>query len=199
MPAFRDLSGQVFGKWSVVSWDHKRSATQFWKCVCQCGTKAIVNGDSLKKGLSASCGCAAKDWCRTHGMEHTATYTCWAAMKQRCQNKKNKFYDRYGGRGIKVCDQWQTFDGFFADMGVKPAGLQIERKDNDGDYEPGNCIWATRKAQIRNRSTTVKVGSESVGAIAERTGIPVKRLRERKKAGISGEELLSTRKLNRWR
>jgi len=91
-------------------------------------------------------------WGRTkHGMFGTQTYNSWHSMKQRCYNENADNYSRYGGRGIKVCAEWQTFAGFFADMGERPVGLTLDRIDNDGDYEPANCRWATRSNQQFNR------------------------------------------------
>jgi hypothetical protein len=85
-----------------------------------------------------------------HGMSGTATYCCWANMKYRCNNPNSKKYSDYGGRGIRVCERWNDFKVFFADMGEKPHGLTLDRKDNDGNYEPGNCRWATRSEQQGN-------------------------------------------------
>jgi hypothetical protein len=86
----------------------------------------------------------------THGMNDTLTYRGWAAMKQRCNNPNNNGYENYGGRGITITPNWLSFEGFFADMGIKPDGHTLDRIDNDGDYEPGNCRWATRTQQNRN-------------------------------------------------
>ncbi len=135
-------------------------------------------------------------------MEGTSTYNVWCGMLQRCRNPKQKWFHRYGGRGIKVCDRWLDFRNFYADMGEKPANLKIERIDNDGDYEPGNCRWATQKEQIRNRENTLMVEYEGrmtpVAELSERFGIRHKRVVARLKLGRSIEEALQTAKFNRW-
>src|SRR5688572_1102970 len=111
-----------------------------------------------------------------HGKTDHPLYSIWTGMKYRCQNPKARKYVIYGGRGIKVCERWNDFANFLADMGERPAGMTIERIDNDGDYEPSNCRWATQKEQERNKSTNVKFlfqGKERcVAEIAELTGVP---------------------------
>ena len=94
--------------------------------------------------------------------KQTQTYSIWAGMKNRCENPKNKDFSRYGGRGISVCERWRTFANFLADMGDRPAGLTIERNDNNKGYEPGNCCWATRKLQRLNTSDVVLVVLDGV-------------------------------------
>lgn len=191
-----DLSGSVFGRWLVLG----RTKGANWRCLCACGVQKAVQGSSLKLGKSVSCGCFAREMNTTHGMEGTSVYAIWAGMKQRCSNPNSSHYADYGGRGIRVCEQWQTFEGFYADMGDRPKGMSIDRyPDNDGNYEPGNVRWANPTMQIRNRSTTVKIGDEAAAAIAERHGISIKRFRDRVQSGITGDELLSTEKLTRWR
>lgn len=103
---------------------------------------------------------AAKIANTTHGMSHTPTYVSWNSMRQRCLNPKNPNYRDYGGRGIVCCDRWSSFEAFLADMGVRPAGTTLEREDNDGNYEPGNCRWATPTSQSRNRRNNLRITHE---------------------------------------
>jgi hypothetical protein len=157
-----DLVGQRFGRLLVM----ERGANspggkcRFW-CVCDCGVKKEILSTSLMSGKNKSCGCYRVEFGRrigasnlTHKMIDTSEYQCWANMKDRCHNSRNKSYRRYGGRGIQVCERWRdSFESFLEDMGRKPGPeLSIERKDNNGPYEKRNCMWATRSQQQRNKN-----------------------------------------------
>ena len=144
-----EANGKTFNSWTVID-----DSQSLWIVICKCGHRQSLRRDFIVRGLSKCCmSCAHK----THGMEGTAIYYIWAGMKQRCQNPKYHGYARYGGRGIKVCDSWQTFENFYRDMGDPSEGLTLNRKNNDGNYEPSNCEWATKKQQIRNRSNTTMI------------------------------------------
>ena len=163
-----NIIGQRFGRLTVLdlaapTYDPRTGTTQSnWLCLCDCGKEHTVKNCNLKSGQVKSCGCARVDAAfkmgsatKTHGHTTTAgdspTYESWRGMTKRCTNPKHISFPEYVGRGISVCPQWRTFANFLADMGVRPEGMTLDRKDNDGNYEPGNCQWATRKAQAQNR------------------------------------------------
>lgn len=181
MPKFVDLAGQRFGRLTVTGPYRKR----YWTCVCDCGTSAEVFGGSLTQGLTRSCGClrnettAARNRANATGQkERLPEFNVWVMMRARCQDPDGKSYDRYGGRGIKVCERWASFKAFFEDMGSRPtADHQIDRIDNDGPYSPENCRWATRIEQCNNRSDnrpiTYQGVTRTLAEWARETGIKV--------------------------
>ena len=133
-----------------------------YHCACECGVEKDVKHSHLAAGNSRSCGCAEV----THGMTRTKEYRIWDAMVRRCHNPNHHAFASYGGRGITVCDKWRTFEGFFEDMGFKPAGMSLDRIDNDKGYSKENCRWATATDQARNRRAT-KLTAEQATAIKE--------------------------------
>lgn len=160
---FIDLTGQRFGLLTVISVLEPVHGSGFkWACLCDCENTTAVASSNLMNGNQTSCGCmknakaAARQY--IHGMADSREYKIWSGIKKRCFNRKNKDYANYGGRGITMCADWRkSFDAFFRDMGPSPLGLTIDRINNDGNYEAGNCRWATRTEQNRNRrNTTVK-------------------------------------------
>lgn len=185
-----DLSGLHFGRLEVLSYQIGSK----WSCKCVCGAIKAVTTTDLRMGKTRSCGCLQAERQSMHGMHATPTYTTWGAMLTRCTNQNSPKYPRYGGRGIKVCDRWLRFENFFADMGERPLGMTLDRIDNNGNYEPGNCRWATLEQQANNTRTNrfVEVNGQRMSmAQAERSlGIPTSQLRKRLGRGWSLERAL---------
>lgn len=196
-PRFQDLAQKVFGRLRVLQYSGKRKRAHYWKCVCECGAHVLVQGANLKSGNVQSCGCLASEKATSHGMTQSSEYNTWTMMKDRCNNRTTPNWERYGGRGITVCARWMnSFEAFLADMGRKPTSAHsIERKDNSGNYEPGNCLWATDKTQSRNRRNnrvlTMNGISMCIAAWADELGIPAQRIADRKFRGWSDEDALS--------
>ena len=154
MGRFIDLTSQKFGRLIVVERAGRRNGRTRWKCKCACGKNVIVDAYCLKSANTQSCGCLHRDLCiarsTKHGMARTPTYRSWWAMRQRCRHKSQSSYPNYGGRGILICERWDKFSAFLADMGQRPYGHTLDRIDNFGNYEPGNCKWSTRLQQASN-------------------------------------------------
>lgn len=156
-PARTDLIGKVFGRLLVTGLTDDPKGRRMAIAKCECGTEIQTAPSSLERGATQSCGCLKTTHGHAKGSTLSPTYISWSLMLGRCNNPNNERHERYGGRGIKVCERWHVFQNFLEDMGKRPAGLSIDRINNDGDYEPGNCRWATTAEQLRNRSVSLLV------------------------------------------
>ncbi|WP_454751671.1 hypothetical protein [Cupriavidus necator] len=202
MAEVQSIVGNTYGYLTVVARAERKSGKRpriYWSCVCKCGKTTVVEASNLKAGAVKSCGCIHKERVVAavgkHGAIGTPEYVAWGHMKSRCYNTANPDYPNWGGRGIRVCDRWrESFVEFLADMGPRPDGMTIERMDNDGDYEPGNCRWATRREQARNtrrsRYLTVSGVTRTVAEWCEKTGMSERMVRRRLDRGWSAMRAL---------
>lgn len=222
-----DLTGLSFNWLTVLSFSKSdRLGALFWLCKCKCGNEKVIRGDDLKFGGTKSCGCLIKEWKanigkrnhekslerkkylpekivqpRGHGMSKTRVYRIWCSMRGRCLNKNNASYPYYGGRGITICDRWEKFEHFLEDMGHPRNEMTLERIDNNGNYCPENCCWATRSQQSKNRRVNIVIEYHgenlSLHECCERFGLSYTALYSRLYRGMSIEESLH-RPLGRW-
>ena len=201
-----DLTGQKFERLKVIRYAGTKKGCALWECQCKCGKKIITKGKYLRNGDTKSCGCLIKELAiermkqrnTTHGMRNTRLYAIWHGMKQRTLEQTNKAYENYGGRGIEICEEWKNFEKFkqWALKNGYEDGLTIDREDNNGDYCPENCRWATYKTQANNRSNNVLIEyngeTKTVSQWAEEKGIRNDTLRLRLKRRWSIAKALET-------
>lgn len=192
MGRVKDITGMVFNDWTVIAeYGRSKSGSATFLCRCACGAERIVEGRSIRTGTSKGCGCkrvmnaleASKKVTVKHGGRHERLYSVWNGMKDRCNNPGSKFYPRYGGRGIKVCTEWDesyaTFREWATTHGYNSNATKyectIERLDNNVGYSPDNCVWTTQKKQCNNRSSNHMVtfggASHTLSEWSEITGI----------------------------
>ncbi len=182
MRTIAELTGQRFGQLVVIKksvWNGAKA----WLCICDCGNKKTIPTSSLRSGCSKSCGCLQKKLAserakltKTHGLSFHPLYKTWHHMIARCYDPDHHAYKDYGARGIKVCDRWkESVEAFIKDMGIRPNGKTLDRKNNDGDYEPSNCRWATDEQQHQNtrgvREITLNGVTLCASAWARRIGV----------------------------
>lgn len=203
MPRKQNLTGQKYGKLLVLNEGTAQRASRrhiMWVCLCDCGGKIEVRSSRLRSGHTKSCGClqqlgtTIKRSGPRKGSEKHPLYGTWIQMIHRCSNPKHDSYKYYGGRGIKVCERWLTFKQFVADMGERPLGHQIDRKNNDLGYNPNNCRWVLPIDQARNtranRQVTVRGRRMGLSVAAERFGVPYWTAHSRLRRGWTEEQAL---------
>lgn len=194
---FKDITGKRFGKLVVLSYVETKNHKSYWNVRCDCGTEKVVRGDTLAKIVS--CGCVKREQDainfnlkdkNNHGMTHHPAFSIWSAMMNRCYSKLNHYYKDYGGRGIKVCEEWDDVKNFCKwaeDNGFK-KGLSIERINVNGNYCPENCCWIPRSKQSRNCRNTIRIvydGKETpLIEVAEKLNLNYKTLQGRWGRGI---------------
>ena len=193
-----DLTGLVFGRLTVVSFDSLVNGIPKWLVQCRCGNQKSVHAGSLKSGATRSCGCLDAEVKTKHGLYGTPEYHTWEAIKARCHNPRDKGFHRYGGAGILVCDEWlHSFEAFFRDMGKRPSlSHSIDRIDNSLGYSKSNCRWATKREQANNRKTNriLELDGErmSITEWGRKLGISGITIRSRKLSGWSDRDALLT-------
>jgi hypothetical protein len=201
-----DLTGKRFGRILVLSGvPSVPGKNKKWVCVCDCGTEKTITGQSLRDGKTISCGCFHREMVarnaainnRTHGRSRTYIYAVWRGMMVRCHKPTATSYPNYGARGIVVCERWHKFENFLADIGERPSSNHsLDRIDNDGNYEPGNCRWATQEEQLNNTRVNVKItyNGETLTAIqwARKLGMAPHTVYNRHSKGWSPERIFTT-------
>ena len=200
------FSGRRFGR--LIALELLRvNGRRHYRCACDCGAEKIVSASHLKHGRVVSCGCYSREQSRNRGRAQltkhghraarTPTYYTWQSMHSRCYRPSNPNFHSYGGRGISVCDRWHVFEHFLQDMGERPPGCTLDRfPDQNGDYRPDNCRWATAKQQGRNtrQNRYIEAFGEQLTVVewAERTGLSHQCLLNRISAGWAPERIVST-------
>lgn len=198
------FKGARYGRLVALSDSHRdHNKKVHWLFRCDCGAEVVKSVGDVRSGHVSSCGCLRREVSArmapkrsegniTHGCTHTPEYACWKDMFRRCTKPTHKSYASYGGRGIQVCARWRVFENFLADMGRRPSpDYSLDRINNDGNYEPGNCRWATRVEQMRNTRrnhvVTVRGRDMCVTEAAEVSGLKPATLRRRVLNGWSIE------------
>lgn len=177
----------VFGRLVLVRRvENGKGRKARWLCICACGSEYVAEAYSLRRGITRHCGCDSSARSRaatTHGGSRTRLYRIWKNMHRRCDLETHPDFPNYGGRGIEVCQEWSDFARFREDLGEPGPRATLDRIDNDGDYEPGNCRWATPKQQARNtrrnRLVTYRGRRMSLAEASELAGVPYKKVWER--------------------
>lgn len=194
-----DLTNRTINKLRVIRRVENVGRQPAWLCVCECGAEKRFLGMHLRAGTPVDCGCGLPQRMRaaqiTHGMTDTPEWTSWNSMVQRCTCETHASWGDYGGRGITVCKRWRTFENFFKDMGPRPAGTTLDRKNNARGYSPANCRWATREEQQNNRRSNVSItidgDTRTMKQWATHFGVKYSVVKARHAKGAVGMELFA--------
>lgn len=204
-----DLTDKRFGRLTVINFSFNKSRKSYWKCKCDCGNIKIVEEYKLKSGHTKSCGCLSKENLKKlmknsikHNLTDTRIYRTWQNMKNRCYNKKVKSYKNYGGRGIKVCEEWKnnfmSFYNWAINNGYK-EDLTIDRINNNGNYEPNNCRWITKEEQANNKRNnhflTYQNQTLTINQWSKKLNIPRETIKTRINNNLEINKILSKNKL----
>jgi hypothetical protein len=198
-----DLTGNKYGRLTVIERAGLTRPGRHWLCLCDCGGEAVCSTNNLRRGISKSCGCyhreRAKEGATKHGYRGEKLNWVWSSMKQRCSNPNNAAYKNYGGRGIRVCDEWQEYAPFreWAFNNGYVEGLLLDRKNNNGNYEPKNCRWVTRIEQNRNKRSNRLITYEGKTMCAtewaSELGVPSRLLLDRLNLRWNAKDTLTTK------
>lgn len=198
-----DITGQTFHYLTAIKPVGSSKSGVVWECRCKCGKTTKTTAKSLRAGNTKSCGClnserviARNKANATHGMTGTPTFISWDSMIQRCTNPNHKAFEYYGGAGITVCPAWLSeFSAFHKDMGDRPAGMTLDRINSAGNYEPGNCRWATDEEQGNNKKSNRVIEhdgrKQTIAQWAREVGMSRQTLRNRLEAGWSIQDALT--------
>lgn len=210
MSKLKNLENEKFGRLTVVELSKSKNGKAYWLCKCDCGNTRVINGYKLRSGETKSCGCLRKETTskmrKTHGITKKSLHNAWINMKTRCNNPKYNEYERYGGRGISYCKEWESFDNFmywaiqngYQELKDKNGRTQLtlDRIDNNGNYCPENCRWVTALEQSRNKSNNKRYEYKGkmycLSQLAEISFVNVDTLRRRIKNGFSIDKAVET-------
>lgn len=191
-----NIEGLRFGRLTVLT-RAQDAREAMWLCRCECGAETVAQGSGLRSGKRVSCGCTKGDARATHRLSADPIYKVWSGMMSRCYDSRAAGFKNYGGRGISVCDAWRESPAqVLADMGPRPPGMTMERKDSNGDYSPTNCIWASHATQARNRRTNrrITINGETLCLMdwCARFGLHYSTAATRLRSGMSPELAVTT-------
>lgn len=196
--------GTTFGRLRFLK---EGTKYRYWLCICECGNKKEVDRYALLNGVTQSCGCLQREKASRrfskHGKSSDRIYKIWTAMYDRCRNKNCEGYENYGGRGIEVCERWEKFENFYADMGDRPDGKSLDRIDNNGPYAPWNCEWRDESHQSRNKRSNIWLEYDGRRQVvkdwAREVGLHETTITYRLRQGWSIKEALTTPKWTKKR